>query len=137
MSMVMTSGRSDSARATPSRPSRPCPTTSSCGSELIISCSTLHMNGESSTTSTRILFSPAFAMSVLPQRDAGCEPPLRLFRSDQALDGGDQLIFLHGFGQKSHGAIFHGTVAMLGSGARGHHQNGNASCGGILPQMCH
>ncbi len=68
MSMVITSGRSDSARATASRPSRAVPATSSCASELMISFSTLHMKAESSATSTRIFFSGAFIISILPHR---------------------------------------------------------------------
>ena len=57
MSMVMTSGFSDSDWATASRPSRASPTTSSCGSLLIMLCSTLRMKAESSTIKTRIRFS--------------------------------------------------------------------------------
>ena len=68
MSMVITSGRRDSARATASRPSRAVPATSSCASELMISFSTLHMKAESSATSTRIFFSGTLFISILPHR---------------------------------------------------------------------
>src|SRR5271167_1561798 len=109
MSIVMTSGRNDSARATPSRPSRPWPTTSSCGSELMICSSTLHMKGESSTTRTRIFFSEAFTISVLPQQDTRRGPPLRNFRADQTFDGCNQLVLLHGLGEETHRALLHGA----------------------------
>src|SRR5215472_1319957 len=137
MSIVITSGRSDSASATPSRPSRPCPPTSSCGSELMICCNTLHMNGESSTTSTRIFFSAARAISILPQHHAGCGSPLGPFGTGQALDGCYQLVFLYGLCQERHRALFHGAVAVLGAGARRHHQDRNAARDGILSQVRH
>ena len=113
MSIVMTSGRSDSASATASRPSRAVPATSSCGSELMISFSTLHMKAESSATSTRIFFSAAFIISILPRRDIYRWASLRLFRTDQFVHCRDQLVFLHRLGQKSRSAFFHRAIAML------------------------
>src|SRR6266566_1663639 len=53
MSMVMTSGFSDSASATASRPSLALPTTCRCSSALKIPSRTFRMNVESSTTRTR------------------------------------------------------------------------------------
>src|SRR5271154_1648209 len=137
MSMVMTSGRRDSARATASRPSRAVPATSSCASELMISFSTLHMKAESSATRTRIFFSGALIISILPHRNVHGAPFLRFFRAYQFIYGCHQLIFLHGLGQKCGGAFFYGAIAMFCAGAGGDDQDRNFSGDGILAQMGH
>src|SRR5271167_4732584 len=135
MSIVITSGFNVSAKDTASRPSRACPATSSCGSELMISFSTLHMKVESSATSTRIFFTGG--MSALAHRYAGSGAPHRPFRADQALHSRNQLVFLHGFGEERRRALFHCAIAVFGAGARGDHQHRNFSQHGILPQVRH
>src|SRR5271170_4379989 len=137
MSMVITSGRRDSARATASRPSRAVPATSSCASELMISFSTLHMKAESSATRTRIFFSGALIISILPHRNVHGAPFLRFFRAYQFIYGCHQLIFLHGLGQKCGGAFSYGAIAMFCAGAGGDDQDRNFSGDGILAQMGH
>ncbi len=64
-SMVITSGCSDSARETPSRPSRAWPATSMLGSATMMSCRTLRMNAESSTISTRTFLLRAGIVAML------------------------------------------------------------------------
>src|SRR5580700_10035117 len=137
MSMVMTSGRSDSASATASRPSRAVPATSSCASELMISFSTLHMKAESSATSTRIFFSGAFIISILPRRYVYRRPRLRHFGANQFFDLRDQLIFLHRLGQESRSAFLHRAVSVLRSRTRSHHEHWYSSRDRILPQVRH
>src|SRR3984957_17576514 len=135
MSMVITSGFNVSAKDTASRPSRACPATSSCGSELMISFSTLHMKVESSATNTRIFFTGG--MSALAHRHAGSRAPQRTLGADQALHGRDQLIFLHRLGEKSPRGFFHRAIAVFGSGAGGDHQHRDFSQHRVLPQMRH
>src|SRR6202021_1979001 len=133
MSMVITSGRSDSASATASRPSRACPATSSCGSALIISLRTLHMYAESSTTSTRSFLSVIFVISILPYRR---NPPLPFCPSlHQARHRCNQLIFLYRLRQESRCPFFQRAFAMLGSCARCDHKDRYPACGWSLPQM--
>src|SRR6202167_2900513 len=103
----------------------------------MISCSTLHMKAESSTTSTRIFLSAVFIISILPYRHARGGPSLFTVASDEAFDRRDQLVFLHGFGEEAGCAFLHGAITMLGSGARRDYKHGNFSGRGILPEMRH
>src|ERR1700691_4418000 len=137
ISMVITSGSSDSASEMPSRPSRPCPTTSSSGSELMMSLSTLHMNGESSTTRTRIFFPGAFSISIVPREHGGGETPLGYFRPNQIFDGRDQLIFLHRLGEKCERSFLHGAIAVPRASSRSDDHHRNSASDGILPQVGH
>src|SRR5437879_6150849 len=132
MSMVMTSGFSDSAIATASRPSLALPTTCNCSSALKIPSRTFRMNAESSTTSTRNFLLVA-AISYLRYRRY---EPWRL-RSNELFDRGDQLIFLHRLGQERCGAFLHRAIAMLGPRARGHNHHRNAPGRGALSQLNH
>ena len=61
----------------------------------------------------------------------------RCLRSDKFFDRGDELIFLHRFGEKCGGAFFYGAIAMLGSGARGYNHDWYASRCGALAQLNH
>src|SRR5580704_5933759 len=103
----------------------------------MISCSTLHMKAESSTTSTRIFLSGVLVISTLPYRDADYGPPARRLRADELLHGFDQLIFLHRFGQEPRSTVLHRAIAMFRSSARRHYEHGDFSRSGILPQMGH
>src|SRR5579862_10025097 len=133
MSMVITSGRSDSASATASRPSRACPATSSCGSALMISLRTLHMYAESSTTSTRSFFSVLFVISILPHRRKHTLPFFRCLQ--QARHRRNQLIFLNWLRQEPCRPFFQCAFAMLGSCARCDNEHRNPAGGWRLPQM--
>src|SRR5439155_1646637 len=108
MSIVMTSGLSDSASATASRPSLALPTTWSCSSALKIPSRTLRINRESSTTSTRI-FLLGVAIVCLPHRRDGA----RRLRSYELFDRRDQLILLDRLGQECRGAFLHRPITML------------------------
>src|SRR3989442_1791341 len=115
MSIVITSGLSDFAKATASRPSFARPTTCNCGSELKMFSRTLCMKAESSTTSTRnFLFAP-----VVIFRSSHWHPgwPGRL-RSNQLLDGADQLLLLNRLGQERRRAFLYCPVAVLFARAR-------------------
>src|ERR1700686_3338926 len=131
MSMVMTSGFSDSASATASRPSFACPATCNWSSALKMASNTLRMNEESSTINTRNFLIAAGAIAGLRHR----YDRTRGLRSYKLFDRSEQLIFLHGLGQESAGAFFNGAVAMLGSGARRHYHYRNAARRGALPQL--
>src|SRR5246127_1667843 len=133
ISMVITSGRNDSASATASRPSRACPATSSCGSALMISLRTLHMYAESSTTSTRSFLSALFVISILPHRRKNVSALFGCFH--QARHRGNQLIFLYRLRQESRRPFFQRAFAVLGSCARCNHQDGNPAGGWGLPKM--
>src|SRR5579863_5059552 len=122
---------------TASEPSRAWPTTSSCGSDVMISCRTRHMNAESSTTSTRSFLSGPLLISILPGENARRRTALRCIRANQTFNRRNQLVFLHGLGQEGRRAFLHRAVAMLGSGARGDDENGDAARDGILAQMGH
>src|SRR4029077_19373108 len=52
-------------------------------------------------------------------------------------DRSEQLIFLHGLGQKSGGAFFYGAIAMLGTGAGSDDHNWNAARRRALTQLNH
>src|SRR5271170_7077655 len=115
MSMVMTSGLSDSAKATASRPSLAWPTTWRCSSALKMVSRTLRMNAESSTTRTRNFLAAGVGINFcLGDRDERS----RDLRSHELFHGGDELIFLHGLGQESRGAFFYRTIAMFFASAR-------------------
>src|SRR5262249_22338587 len=80
MSMLTTSGLSTSACVTASRPSRASPHTSSWGSEAMMLCSTLRMNAESSTTSTRVLFPGVISICrSAPKPLESLQPPIHYF----------------------------------------------------------
>src|SRR5467141_2420935 len=133
MSMVMTSGLSDSAMATASRPSLAWPTTCSWSSALKICSRTLRMKAESSTINTRNFLVAAGAIARLRHRDNRA----RRLRSYELFDRSQQLIFLDGLGQKSGGAFFYGAIAMLGARARGDDHDGDAARRGALAQLHH
>src|ERR1700674_3451113 len=132
MSMVMTSGFSDSAIATASRPSLALPTTCSCSSALKIPSRTFRMNVESSTTSTRN-FLLGVAIVRLRHRNGGA----RRLRSYELFDRRDQLIFLHRLCQEWPGAFLHRAVAMFRPRARGNDHHGNAPRRRTLAQLHH
>src|SRR5437588_6870066 len=132
MSMVMTSGFSDSASATASRPSLALPTTCSCSSALKIPSRTFRMNVESSTTSTRN-FLLVVAIARLPYRRDGA----RRLRSYKLFDRRDQLILLHRLGQERRGAFLNGAIAMLCSRARRNHHHRDSPRRWALAQLHH
>src|SRR5712664_2207428 len=132
MSMVMTSGFSDSAIATASRPSLALPTTCSWSSALKIPSRTFRMNAESSTTSTRNFLLMVAIVRLRYRRDGA-----RRFRSYKSFDRRDQLIFLHRLGQECSGAFLNRTIAMLRSRARRNDHHGNAPRGRSLAQLHH
>src|SRR5713101_3339905 len=132
MSMVMTSGFSDSAIATASRPSLALPTTCSCSSALKIPSRTFRMNAESSTTSTRNFLLVVAIVRLRYRRDGA-----RRLRSYQLFDRRDQLILLHRLGQECGGAFLHRTIAMLCPRSRRHDHHGNSPCRGALAQLHH
>src|SRR6266853_1168068 len=55
----------------------------------------------------------------------------------QLLDYCEELLLLHGLGQKRSGAFFHRTLAMLGARSRSDDENRNTARCRILAQMCH
>ena len=79
MSIVITSGFSDSASVTASRPSFAWPTTCSVSSELMMVSSTLRMNAESSTIRTRnFLLAVTGGMALLRRPEPQVAlPPIR------------------------------------------------------------
>src|SRR5580704_5129518 len=107
-SMVMTSGLSDSAGEMASRPSFARPTTWSWLSALKMASRTLHIKAESSTTSTRNFLGAALTMELADRHDRACR-----LRSDELFDGGQELVFLHGFGEEGRRAFFQSAIAML------------------------
>src|SRR3984893_6262308 len=133
MSMVMTSGLRDSAMAPASRPSLAWPATWSWSSALKIVSRTLRMKAESSTIRTRNFLFAAGAIASLRHRHSRT----RRLRSYELFDRGEQLIFLHGLGQKSSGPFFYGAIAMLGAGARRDDHNRYAARRRALPQLHH
>src|SRR5712675_1019542 len=133
MSMVMTSGLSDSAMATASRPSLAWPATCNWSSALKIVSKTLRMKAESSTIKTRNFLIAAGAIAGLRHG----YNRTRCLRSYKLFDRGEQLIFLHGLGQKCGGAFLHGAIAMLGAGAGGDDHHRDATGGWTLPQLHH
>src|SRR6266404_2415015 len=133
MSMVMTSGFSDSASATASRPSLAWPATCNWSSPLKIASRTLRMNAESSTINTRNFLLAAGAIARLRHRYGWA----RRLRSHELFDRSKQLIFLHRLGQKRCSAFFNGAVAVLGAGARRDDHDGDAARRRALPQLHH
>src|ERR1700674_5629586 len=133
MSMVMTSGFRESAIATAWRPSFAWPTTCNWSSALKIVSSTLHMNAESSTMSTRNFLLALVTIALSRHRhDRACRlRPHQLFHRD------NQLIFLHGLRQESCRAFLHGAVAVFRASARSHHHHRNAARRRALPQLRH
>src|SRR5258708_20887090 len=132
MSMVMTSGFSDSASATASRPSLALPTTWSCSSALKIPSRTFRMSAESPTTSTRTFLLVVAIVRLRYRRDG-----TRRLRSYKLFDRRDQLILLHRLGQKCGGAFLHRTIAMLRPRARSNDHHGNSPRRGALAQLHH
>src|ERR1700675_1239612 len=132
MSMVMTSGFSDSAIATASRPSLALPTTCRCSSALKIPSRTFRMNVESSTTSTRN-FLLVVAIVRLRYRSDGA----RRLRSDEFFNRRDQLILLHRLGQECGGAFLNRAIAMLCPRARCNYHHRNSPRRGALAQLHH
>src|SRR5260370_38474376 len=132
MSMVMTSGFSDSASATASRPSLALPTTCSCSSVLKIPSRTFRMNAESSTTSTRIFLLVGAIVRLRYRRDGAWR-----LRSYKLFDRRDQLILLHRLGQEGRGAFRHRTIAMLLTCARRNDHNGDSPRRWALAQFHH
>src|SRR6266566_5068224 len=132
MSMVMTSGLSDSASATASRPSLALPTTWSCSSALKIPSRTFRINMESSTTSTRIFLLGVAIVCLRHRRDGA-----RRLRSYELFDRRDQLILLDRLGQECRGTFLHRTIAMLCPRARGNDHHGNSPRRRALAQLHH
>src|SRR5215472_3637303 len=132
MSMEITSGFSDSAIATASRPSLALPTTCICASLLKMFSSTLRMKEESSTTSTRIFLEGVAIVLLRHWSDRA----VRL-RSHELFDCGDQLIFLHRLRQEGGSAFLHRAAAVLGAGARRDDHYWNATSGRALAQLHH
>src|SRR2546430_16220575 len=132
MSMVMTSGFSDSASATASRPSLALPTTCSCSSALKIPSRTFRMNDESSTTSTRNFL---LVVAIVRLRYRRYRPG-RL-RSNKLFNCCNQLIFLHRLGQERCGAFLHRAIAMFCARPRRNHHRGNPARRGTLAQLHH
>src|SRR5713101_4333269 len=132
MSMVMTSGLSDSAIETASRPSLALPTTCICPSALKIVSSTLRMKAESSTTRIRIFLLVVAIVRLRHRSDRARSP-----RSHELFDRGDQLIFLHGLGQKCRCAFLESPVAVLCSRAGRHNHHRDPARRGALPQLHH
>src|SRR5260370_21679499 len=132
MSMVMTSGFSDSAIATASRRSLGWPRTCSCSSALKIPSRTFRINAESSTTSTRN-FLLMVAMVCLRYRRDGA----RRFRSYKLFDRRDQLILLDRLGQECSCAFLHRAIAMLCPRAPRNDHPGNAPRVRGLAQLHH
>src|SRR5947209_8161396 len=133
MSMLITSGLSVSVWVTASRPSRASPNTSSCGSDAIMPCSTLRMNAESSTISTRVFLLKviAYKLSLLSCRYLFQHLSRR--RADQSGHCCNKLVFLYGLGQKHHCPFFHCAITMLCPGARCNHHYRNVARLRILP----
>src|SRR5207248_9667731 len=131
MSIVSTSGLSCSVFSTASLPSRASPHTSMDGSALMMLCSTLRMNAESSTINTRIRL-PSNAMSLVrPYRRFG----LRAGRTDERGDLRQKLVFLHWLHQECRRAFLNGAVLMLRPRARGHHHHRDVARLRRLPQV--
>src|SRR6267143_6323759 len=132
MSIVMTSGLSDSASETASRPSLAWPTTCSSSSALKMVSSTLRMNAESSTMSTRN-FLLGVAITGLRHRNdwAG-----RL-RSYELFHCFNQLIFLNGLCQERRRAFLHRALAMFRARARSDDHHRNPACRRALTQLHH
>src|SRR5207245_641691 len=132
MSMEMTSGFSDSAIATASRPSFALPTTCSCSSALKMPSSTFRMKVESSTTSTRNFLLGVAIVRLRYRRDRAWR-----LRSYKLFNCRDQLIFLHRLGQKCRGAFLDRTISMLCPCARRNDHHGNSPCRRALAQLHH
>src|SRR6267143_1883432 len=132
MSIEITSGLSDSARETASRPSLAWPTTCRSSSALKIVSNTLRMNAESSTMSTRN-FLLGVAITGLRHRNdwAG-----RL-RSYELFHCGNQLIFLNGLCQERRRAFLHRAIAMFRARARSDDHHRNPACRRALTQLHH
>src|SRR6266481_779768 len=132
MSMVMTSGLSDAAIATASRPSLALPTTWSCSSALKIPSRTFRINMESSTTSTRIFLLVVAIVCLRHRRDGA-----RRLRSYELFDRCNQLILLDRLGQECRGAFLHRPIAMLCPRARRNDHHVNAARRRTLAQLHH
>src|SRR6267143_3210720 len=132
MSIVMTSGLSDSASETASRPSLAWPTTCSSSSALKMVSSTLRMNAESSTIRTRN-FLVGVAIVRLRHRNNGAG---RL-RSYKLFHRRNQLIFLNWLGQERRGAFLHRAIAMFRARSGSDHHHWNPARRRVLPQLHH
>src|SRR5215469_1854470 len=90
------------------------------------------MNVESSTIKTRnFLFGPG-VMTLCNRHGLACR-----LRSHELFHCCDELVLLHGLGQKSRSAFLDSAVAVLGAGARGYDHHRNAACGGALAELSH
>src|SRR5712664_2118131 len=120
MSIVMTSGLSDSASETDSRPSLAWPTTWSRSSALKIVSRTLRMNAESSTISTR-----NFLIGVAIARLRHGNDRAARLRSHKLFHCRDQLLFLNRLGEERRCAFLHRALAMFRArpGSDDHHWN--------------
>src|SRR5262245_251819 len=136
MSMLITSGLSTSVCVTASRPSRASPHTSSWGSAAMMLCSTLRMNAESSTTSTRILL-PACVIfkALLPSCRRRMLHLHACGRSNQLSYCSNKLVFLYRLGQEGRRAFLDGAVAMFGACARRDYHDRDISRLRVLPQV--
>src|SRR6266849_1201235 len=132
MSMEMTSGLSDSAIATASRPSFALPTTCSCSSALKMPSRTFRMNAESSTTSTRNFLLVVAICRLRYRRNRAWR-----LRSYKLFNRCDQLIFLHRLSQKCRRTFLNRTIAMLCPRTRGNDHHGNPPCRWALAQLHH
>src|SRR5579864_5864011 len=135
MSMLITSGLSVSVWVTASRPSRASPHTSSCGSDAIMPCSTLRMNAESSTISTRVFLLNVICYKTLLLSCSRLFQRLSRRRTDQLSHCCNKLIFLYGFGQECHCAFFHCPITMLRSSTRRDHHHWDIARLRVLSQV--
>src|SRR6476620_4453903 len=135
MSMLITSGLSVSVWVTASRPSRASPHTSSWGSDAIMPCSTLRMNAESSTISTRVFLLRVICYETFLLSCGRLFQRLSRRTANELSHRSNKLVFLHRFGQERHCSFFHCPVTMLGAGPRGDHHHRNVAGLRILPQM--
>src|SRR5260370_10161660 len=132
MSMVMTSGLSDSAMATASRPSLAFPTTCSSSSALKIRSRTFCMKMESSTISTRSFLVVVAIVRLRYRSDRAWR-----LRSHELFDRRDKLVLLHRLGQECRRTFLHRPVTVFRAGARSNHHHRNSSHRRALPQLNH
>src|SRR6266403_1455406 len=132
MSIVITSGLSDSARETASRPSLAWPTTWSRSSALKIVSRTLRMNAESSTISTR-----NFLIGVAIARLRHGNDRAARLRSHKLFHRRDQLVFLNRLGQERRCAFLHRAITVLRARTGGNDHDRNPARRRVLSQLHH
>src|SRR6185437_3172795 len=113
MSMLMTPGLSVSVWVPASRPSRASPHTSSCGSDAMMPWSTLRMNAESSTISTRVFLLSVICYKTFLLSCSRFFQHLSCRRTDQLGHRCNKLVFLHWLGQECHCPFLHCPITMF------------------------